>query len=439
MRPCSPRARCATDRNALSTPTRAHRLNVQTTPRVRRAALAFIFVTVLIDVLSFGLIIPVLPHLIEGFVGGDTAHAAYWIGVFGTVFAAIQFVTSPIQGALSDRFGRRPVILLSCLGLGLDFVFMALASTLPWLLVGRIISGITSASFTTANAYVADVTSPDKRAKSYGLLGAAFGLGFIIGPLLGGWLGDIHLRLPFWFAAGLALLNFCYGLFVLPESLPPEKRSKKFDWSHANPLGSIGLLRRYPQVFGLAAVVFIANLAHYVYPSIFVLFADYQYQWGPREVGWVLAAVGVCSVIVQAGLVGRIVHAIGERRALLLGLSCGMVGFGIYGFADHGWMFLVGIPISAIWGLAAPSTQALITRQVGADVQGRIQGALMSLVSMAGIIGPGIFAGSFGWFIGPSAPLHLPGAPFLIAAFLLGVAILIAWRYARENPQGAAT
>jgi DHA1 family tetracycline resistance protein-like MFS transporter len=401
------------------------------TLRVRRAALAFIFVTVLIDVLSFGLIIPVLPHLIENFVGGDTAHAAYWIGVFGTVFAAIQFFSSPVQGALSDRFGRRPVILLSCLGLGLDFVFMALANTLPWLLVGRIISGITSASFTTANAYVADVTAPENRAKSYGMLGAAFGLGFIVGPLLGGWLGDIHLRLPFWFAAGLALLNFCYGLFVLPESLPPEKRAVKFDWSHANPLGSMVLLKRYPQVFGLAAVVFIANLAHYVYPSIFVLFADYQYGWGPREVGWVLAAVGVCSVVVQAGLVGRLVHALGERRALLLGLACGVVGFTIYGFADLGWMFLVGIPISAIWGLAAPSTQALITRQVGSDVQGRIQGALMSLVSMAGIIGPAIFAGSFGWFIGPHAPMHLPGAPFLIAAALLGVAVLIAWRYAR--------
>jgi DHA1 family tetracycline resistance protein-like MFS transporter len=398
---------------------------------VRRAALAFIFVTVLIDVLSFGLIIPVLPHLIEGFVGGDTAHAAYWIGVFGTVFAAIQFFSSPVQGALSDRFGRRPVILLSCLGLGLDFCFMALAGTLPWLLVGRIISGITSASFTTANAYVADVTAPEKRAKSYGMIGAAFGLGFIVGPLLGGWLGDIHLRLPFWFAAGLALLNFCYGLFVLPESLPPEKRAAKFDWSHANPLGAVVLLKRYPQVFGLAAVVFIANLAHYVYPSIFVLFADYQYGWGPREVGWVLAAVGVCSVVVQAGLVGRLVHALGERRALLLGLACGVLGFTIYGFADLGWMFLVGIPISAIWGLAAPSTQALITRQVGSDVQGRIQGALMSLVSMAGIIGPAIFAGSFGWFIGPHAPMHLPGAPFLIAAALLGVAVLIAWRYAR--------
>lgn len=406
----------------------------------RRAALIFIFVTVLIDVLSFGLIIPVLPHLVEDFVGGDTANAAYWVGIFGTVFALIQFVTSPIQGALSDRHGRRPVILLSCLGLGLDFIFMALANSLPWLLVGRIISGITSASFTTANAYVADVTAPEQRAKSYGMIGAAFGLGFIIGPLIGGWLGEIDLRLPFWFAAGLALLNFCYGLFVLPESLPPEKRAAKFDWTHANPLGALVLLKRYPQVFGLAAVVFIANLAHYVYPSIFVLFADYQYQWGPREVGWVLAAVGVCSVIVNATLVGRVVKRLGERRALMFGLGCGVVGFVIYGFADVGWMFLVGIPISALWALAAPATQALITRQVGADVQGRIQGALMSLVSLAGIIGPAIFAGSFGLFIGKHAPLHLPGAPFLIVAVLLVGAVLIAWRYAKTPavlPQGA--
>lgn len=412
-------------------------MNAQTTPRVRNAALAFIFVTVLIDVLSFGLIIPVLPHLVEDFVGGSTVNAAYWIGVFGTVFAAIQFFSSPVQGALSDRFGRRPVILVSCLGLGLDFCFMALANTLPWLFVGRMISAMTAASFTTANAYVADVTPHEKRAKSYGMIGAAFGLGFIVGPMIGGWLGGIDLRLPFWFAAGLALLNFCYGLFVLPESLPVERRTTKFDWSHANPLGSIKLLRSYPQVFGLAAVVLIANLAHYVYPSIFVLFADYQYQWGPREVGWVLAVVGVCSVIVQAGLVGKVVHALGERRALLLGLACGVVGFGVYGFADKGWMFLIGIPVSAVWGLAAPATQALITRQVGPEVQGRIQGALMSLVSMAGIVGPALFAGSFGFFIGPRAPLHLPGAPFLIAGLLLGVAWIIAWRYARAAPAHA--
>ena len=400
-------------------------------PPARKAALVFIFITVLIDVLAFGLIIPVLPHLIQDFAGGSTTHAAYWVGVFGTAFAAIQFVTAPVQGALSDRYGRRPVILLSCLGLGLDFMLMAVANSLPLLFIGRIISGITSASFTTANAYVADVTEPAQRARNFGLLGAAFGVGFILGPLLGGWLGSIDLRLPFWFAAGLALLNFAYGWLVLPESLPAEKRAPRFDWSHANPLGSMVLLKRYPQVMGLAAVVFIANLAHYVYPSIFVLFADYQYGWGPREVSWVLAAVGVFSVLVNVLLVGKMVAWLGERRALLLGLGCGVVGFAIYGFAEVGWVFLVGLPVSAIWALAAPATQALITQQVGADVQGRIQGALMSLVSLAGIIGPAVFAGAFGLFISGRAPVHAPGAPFLIAAAMLAAAALIAWRYAR--------
>ncbi|HVI24913.1 MAG TPA: TCR/Tet family MFS transporter [Xanthomonadaceae bacterium] len=408
------------------------------TPRKRSAALAFIFVTVLIDVLSFGLIIPVLPHLVQQLDGGDTAHAAYWVGVFGTVFAAIQFVTSPVQGALSDRFGRRPVILLSCLGLGLDFCFMALAPTLGWLFVGRIISAITSASFTTANAYIADITAPEQRAKSFGMIGAAFGVGFVIGPLIGGVLGDIDLRLPFWFAAGLALLNFCYGLFVLPESLPAEKRSPRFDWTHTIPAASLGLLRRYPQVLGLAAVVFIANLAHYVYPSIFVLFADYRFGWGQKEVGYVLAVVGVCNIIVNVTLVGRMAHWIGERRTLLLGLSCGALGFLVYGLAGNGWVFLLGLPVSALWAMAAPATQSLITRQVGPEVQGRIQGALMSLVSVAGIVGPAIFAGSFGWFIDPRASVHLPGAPWFIAALLLAAAVLIAWRHARPAPLPAA-
>ncbi|KRD31564.1 MFS transporter [Lysobacter sp. Root916] len=402
-------------------------------PGARRAALVFIFITVLIDVLSFGLIIPVLPGLIKQFAG-DTEHAAYWIAAFGTVFAGVQFVCAPIQGALSDRFGRRPVILLSCLGLGLDFVFMALANTLPWLMVGRVISGMTSASFSTANAYIADVTKPEDRAKSFGMIGAAFGLGFIIGPWLGGELGYYDVRLPFWFAAGLALLNFFYGLFVLPESLPPERRSAKFDWRHANPFGSLALLARYPQVFGLAAVVFIANLAHYVYPSVFVLFAGDQYDWGSREVGRVLLLVGVFSVIVNAFLVGRFVKGMGERRTLLFGLTCGAIGFAIYGSAEVGWLFLIGLPISALWGLAAPATQALITRQVGADVQGRIQGALMSLISLAGFFGPTLFAGSFGYFVSKSTPVHLPGVPWFIASGLLVLGVLIAWRYARTQP-----
>lgn len=407
-------------------------------PGKRKAALAFIFVTVLIDVLAFGVIIPVLPHLVEGFVGGKVDVASYWIGAFGFVFAAIQFIAAPVQGALSDRFGRRPVILLSCLGLGLDFVFMALAPSLAWLFVGRVISALASASFTTANAYVADVTAPENRARSFGMIGAAFGVGFVVGPLVGGLLGEIDLRLPFWFAAGLALLNFCYGWFVLPESLPPDKRTARFDWRHANPFGAMKLLARYPQVFGLAAVVFIANLAHYVYPSVFVLFADYRYGWGPKQVSYVLGVVGVLSIIVNVLLVGRVVAWLGERRALVFGLACGALGFFVYGAASSGWMFLVGLPISALWAIAQPATQALVTRQVGADVQGRVQGALMSLVSMAGIAGPPLFAGSFGWFVGPRAPMHLPGIPFLVAGALLLVAVLVAWRYAPRTTPAAA-
>ena len=404
-------------------------MNAPAAPAARKAALAFIFVTVLIDVIAFGVIIPVLPHLVQQFVGGDTSVAAYWTGVFAFAFSLVQFFSAPVQGALSDRYGRRPVILLSCLGLGLDFVLMALAPTLAWLFVGRIISAITSASFTTANAYIADVVPPERRAKSYGMIGAAFGLGFIIGPLVGGVLGGIDHRLPFWCAAALALLNFLYGLFVLPESHPVERRSKTFDWTHAKPLGGVKMLREYPRIWALVAVVFIANFAHYVYPSTFVLFADAAYGWKEKQAGYVLAAVGVFSVIVNVAVVGRLVKALGERRAMMLGLACGTLGFVVYGFAGSGWLFLAGLPISALWAVAGPATMALVTQQVPADVQGRIQGSLSSLVSLAGIFAPALFAGAFGFFIGPAAPVRLPGISFLIAALLLGIAALVAWRY----------
>ena len=395
----------------------------------RKAALAFIFVTVLIDVVAFGVIIPVLPHLVQQFSGGNVSTAAYWVGIFAFAFSIVQFFSAPVLGALSDRYGRRPVILLSCLGLGVDFVFMALAPTLAWLFVGRIISAVTSANFSTANAYIADVLPPEGRAKGYGMIGAAFGLGFIVGPLIGGVLGDINHRLPFWFAAGLALLNFCYGLFVLPESLPAERRSQGFDWKHARPMGGVKLLREYPRIWGLVAVVFIANFAHYVYPSTFVLFADAAYGWKEKQAGYVLALVGVLGVVVNVVLVGRLVKALGERRALLLGLACGTLGFMVYGLAGSGWIFLIGLPISALWAVAGPATMALITRQVPGDVQGRIQGSLSSLVSLAGIVAPGVFAGAFGFFIGPHAPVRLPGVAFLIASLLLATAALVAWRF----------
>jgi MFS transporter, DHA1 family, tetracycline resistance protein len=407
--------------------------------RGRRATLAFIFVTILIDVLAFGVIIPVLPHLVEHFVGGDTSSAAYWVGFFSVSFAIVQFFSAPIQGALSDRFGRRPVILLSCLGLGLDFILMALAPNLAWLFVGRLISAVTSASFTTANAYIADITAPEDRAKSYGMIGAAFGLGFVLGPLLGGVLGDIDQRLPFWCSAALALLNFCYGLFVLPESLPKERRSPKFDWSATKPLAGLHLLRNYPQIWGLVAVVFLANFAHYVYPSTFVLFADANFGWQEKQAGYVLAVVGVLSVIVNAILVGKLVNAMGERRAMLFGLCCGVVGFVIYGVAEQHWVFLLGLPISALWSIATPASQAMITRQIEPEMHGRIQGAMSGLVSLGGIAAPALFAGSFGYFIGPHAPMHLPGVAFLIAAGLLTCAVFVAWRYARPMPLVTAT
>jgi len=301
----------------------------------RRAALAFIFITVLLDILAFGLIIPVLPFLIKSFVGGDVAQATVWHGMFATAFMVMQFFSSPVQGALSDHFGRRPIILMSNLGLGLDFLIMAVAGGLPLLFIGRLLSGITSASFSTANAYIADVTPPEKRAAAFGKLGMAFGLGFTLAPVFGAWLGVIDLRLPFFVAAGLSIANFCYGYFVLPESLPPERRDA-FRWKRANPLASLQLLRGHPELFGLASVVFLMALAHLVYPTTFVLYADYRFGWGLNMVGWTLLLVGVLSIIVQGGLIGKIVGWLGERRALMFGMGCGTLGFFFYGLAPTG-------------------------------------------------------------------------------------------------------
>ncbi|HSX61543.1 MAG TPA: TCR/Tet family MFS transporter [Tahibacter sp.] len=394
----------------------------------RKAALAFIFITVLLDILAFGIVIPVLPRLIKQMAGGDMVAAADWVGIIATVFAVVQFFCSPIQGALSDRYGRRPVILLSNLGLGLDFILMAVVQTLPWLVIARVISGMTAASFSTANAYIADVTPPEKRAAAFGALGAAFGIGFVLGPALGGTLGDVDLRLPFWLAAGLALANFCYGYFVLPESLPAERRTPRYDWSRANPVGALLLLRRYPQVYALAFVVFLSQLAHYVLNTTFVLYADYRYGWGPQAVGYTLGFVGVCNGIVQALLVSRIVRRFGERRAIFVGLAFGALGFAWQGFAATGWISLVAIPLLALWGCAGPATQALVTRQVDPSEQGRLQGSLAGLASLAGIVGPGLYTQIFGWSIAPDSPLHLPGAAFLVAALLLLVAFAIAWK-----------
>jgi MFS transporter, DHA1 family, tetracycline resistance protein len=403
----------------------------------RRAAVIFIFITVLLDILALGMIIPVLPKLVEQFRGGDTASAARYIGLFGTLWATMQFVASPVLGALSDRVGRRPVIILSNLGLGLDYILMALAPTIGWLLVGRLISGITSASIATAYAYIADVTTPERRARSFGLLGAAFGIGFIVGPAVGGVLGATDPRLPFWVAAGLSLANFGYGLLILPESLPRERRGE-WSWRRANPMGSLRLLQSHPQLMGFASVHFLYYLAHQALASVFVLYTGYRYGWTSADVGWALTGVGVSFAIVQGGLVGRLVARFGERRTLVAGLLFGTAGFAMYGLAPTGLWFTVGIPVMSLWGLYGPSAQALMTRRVGPADQGRLQGALASVMGLTGIIGPGVFSLIFAAAIAPARTWHLPGLPFLIGAAILATGAIVGFRLTRGEAVPAA-
>lgn len=383
----------------------------------RRAALVFIVITVVLDFLALGMIVPVLPPLVVEFLGGDTARGAEVYGLFGTVWALMQFAFSPVLGALSDRFGRRPVILLSNFGLGLDYILMAVAPSLAWLFVGRMLSGITAASYSTALAYVADVSPPDQRARGFGLLGAAFGFGFILGPAVGGVLGAVDPRLPFWFAAGLSLANALYGLLVLPESLPPERRAP-FRWRGANPIGSLALLRAHPQLLGLGAAYFLYFIAHEVLPSTFVLYSIYRYGWSEREVGFFMAGIGICGMIVQAGLAQPLVSRFGERAVLLGALLSGVLAFSLYGASPLGALLAVGIPLQALWGLSSVALQGLMTRRVDASAQGQLQGATASLRGIGGMIGPGLFTLTFAYFI-DATHTPIPGAPFFLAAALL--------------------
>ncbi len=386
-----------------------------------RRALAFIFCTVSLDVLALGVMIPVLPTIVLGFMGGDTAGAAEMFGVFATVWALMQFLCSPLLGALSDRYGRRPVILISCLGLGLDYIFMALAPSLLLLLVGRIVSGITSATIGTSFAYIADVTKPEERARAFGLVGMAFGLGFVVGPAIGGLLGSVDPRLPFWVSAAACLANAAFGWFVLPESLPPEKRMV-FSWRRANPVGSLKLLASHRQLLGLAAVDFLGNFAHQVLPAVFVLYAGHRYGWGEMTVGLTLAFVGICTAVVQGALIGPIVSRLGARRALVAGLLAGAVGMSIYGLAGTGPWFWVGVPVMAFWGIAGPALQDMMTRRVSGSEQGQLQGATSASRSIAGLVAPGVFAVLFASTID-----SVPGAAFLLAGALLAAAAVVTW------------
>ncbi len=393
----------------------------------RRAAFVFIFITVLLDMLALGLIMPVLPRLIASFTGNDTADAARIFGLFATSWALMQFICAPLLGALSDRFGRRPVVLLSNFGLAVDYILMAFAPSLIWLFIGRLMSGATAASISTSFAYLADITPAEKRAAAFGKVGAAFGAGFILGPAAGGLLGQIDLHLPFWVAAGLGLANTLYGVFVLPESLPQERRAA-FSWRRANPAGALSLLVTRPGLLGLAVVNFGSQIAHTVLPSVYVLYAGYRYGWNELAIGLSLAFVGLASVLTRWFIVGPVVARLGERNAIMLGFASGILGFIIIALVPNGlWAMICIVPLS-LWSIADPALQGMMTKLVGADEQGRLQGANVSVQSIAQLIGPFLFTLTFALFIGTSAPWTLPGAPFLLAAALLALTVTFASR-----------
>jgi DHA1 family tetracycline resistance protein-like MFS transporter len=397
----------------------------------RKAAVVFIFITVTLDMLALGLIAPVLPKLVLNFLGGDAPTAAKMFGIFGTVFALMQFFFSPVLGVLSDRFGRRPIILLSNLGLGLDYIVMALAPTLGWLFVGRVLSGITAASISTAMAYISDVVAPEKRAGAFGMIGAAFGVGFVLGPALGGLLGNADPRLPFWVAGGLSLTNALYGYFVLPESLSREQR-RTFTLRRANPVGSLVLLRSHPELFQLATIQFIGYVAHEVF-NVWALYSIFRYGWKEGTIGLSLAVVGACSVVISAGVVRPAVARMGERRTLYVGQFFGALGMAIAGIVRTGLGYFISIPVMMIWTISGPAAQGMMTHRVSASEQGELQGAISSLRAIAVIIGPGLFTFTFAWFIDAKHGWNLPGAPWYLGAALLLFAMLMSLRI--EQPK----
>ena len=406
----------------------------QTTPGgrpKRRAAFGFIFATALMNAISFGIMIPILPNLIKQFTNGDFAAASLTNVLFATVWGLMQFFCGPVLGLLSDRIGRRPVLLISLFGLAVDFLFMALAPNLSWLFVGRVINGMTASSFATAGAYVADVTPPQDRAKTFGWMGSAFSFGFLVGPALGGLLAEQSLRLPFFVAAGLTTVNWLYGLLVLPESLPPERRIARFEWRRANPVGSLNFLRRHSELLDLALINFLFYLAQNVLPSIFVLYAGYRYHWSPLIMGMTLMGTGALGVAVQLLLVGPIVSRIGERNTLLLGAAGGAVGFALYGLAPTGLAYIASAPIFALMSLMQPGLQGLMTRRVGPQEQGQLQGANQSLQGISSIIGPLVFGTIFAWAVRNDATLHAPGLPIFLAACLLTIAFVFGLRVHR--------
>ncbi|MBM3823970.1 MAG: TCR/Tet family MFS transporter [Verrucomicrobia bacterium] len=398
----------------------------------RRPALAFILVTLALDVLGIGVIIPILPKLVEQFEGGSVAEASGSYGLLSASYSLMQFGFAPLLGCLSDRFGRRPVILASLFGAGVDYFLMAWAPSLGWFFVARIISGVTGANFAAAAAYIADISPPEKRAAHFGLIGAAFGLGFILGPALGGFLGGYGLRVPFVVAGVITLLNWLYGWWVLPESLPPELR-RRVSWDRANPVGALLRLGRYPRVLNLAAVHFLIQLAHQSLPSTWVLYTGYRYGWSVRQTGISLAIVGLMAAVVQGGLTRFLIPRLGEGRAVLMGLVVSAGSFAGYGLATEGWMIYAILIVGSLGGITNPAVQSWVSRSVGADEQGGVQGSLTSLASLAGVAGPPLMTWIFGVFVSDGTSLRLPGAAFFCSGLLVSWAAVMAWGILRRN------
>jgi len=393
----------------------------------RSAALKFIFITILVDVIGWGLIIPVMPDLVAGLKHISVNEASKYGGWLLFVYALMQFVCAPILGSLSDQYGRRPVLLFSLFGFGVDYLFMALAPTYGWLFVGRIISGITGASFTTASAYIADISNAENRAKNFGMIGAAFGLGFIIGPAIGGQLGSFGVRAPFYAAAVLCLLNWLYGYFILPESLSKDHR-RKFEWKRSNPLGSLMQLKKYPAISGLILSVVLIYIGSHAVQSNWSYFTRYRFNWTEKTIGGSLALVGLLVAFVQAGLIRKVHPLLGNERSIYIGLMLYALGMFLFAFASESWMMFAFLVPYCLGGISGPALQATISSHVPPNAQGELQGILTSLMSLTSIIGPLLMTNLFYYFTKSSAPLHFPGAPFFLGGVMFLISAVFAYR-----------
>jgi MFS transporter, DHA1 family, tetracycline resistance protein len=404
----------------------------------KNPALIFIFITLLIDVIGLGIIIPVMPSLLQELSGLSISKAATVSGWMYFAYAAMQFVCAPIIGGLSDRYGRRPVLLASLFGFGVDYIFLALAPTIGWLFVGRMIAGMMGASFTTAGAYIADVSTPETRAQNFGILGAAFGLGFIIGPAVGGLLGTFGSRVPFMVSAGLSLANWLYGFFILPESLKQENR-RKFEWSRANPIGSLRNLKKYPVILGLVSSLVLVYISAHAVQSNWAFYTIEKFKWDTRTIGLSLTVVGATFAIVNGGLIRLIIPKLGNERTVYVGLGFNAAGFVLYALATQSWMMFAFTVVYCFGGIAGPALQGIISTQVPANAQGELQGALTSLMMLTSIIGPPIMTNTFSFFTNTNAPIYLPGAPMLLGAVLTITATVLARASLKKHMKAAAS